>query len=89
MDLTILNVHLDCRAVWHLARPHIKILSFPRLEEENIVAVVQFSQLVQLIQLRFRVKLGVLAAMGHHGREVVEKVSVSAEPRSPGQPLYC
>lgn len=70
-------MHLHRGPVGHLARPHVQVLALARLEEEHVVAVVQLRELVELIQLRLGVELGVLPAMGHHRREVVEEVSVS------------
>ena len=47
--LTVLEMHLDGRAVGGLAHPGVEILAFSSLEEENIVAVVQFRQFIELI----------------------------------------
>lgn len=52
---TILNVQLDAWPVRGFAHPHVKILPFSRLEEENVVAVVEVCNLVQVIELRLRV----------------------------------
>ena len=49
--LTILDMHLDSRAIGNFAQPNVEVLSFPGLEEKNIVAVVEFSELVQLAQV--------------------------------------
>lgn len=46
--LTVLKVKLDSRAVGHLAHPNVQVLAFPRLEEQDVVAVVEFRQLVEL-----------------------------------------
>ena len=75
--LTVLHVHFDSRSVGRLGHPDIQILGLARLEKENIVAVVEFGQLVELIELSLGVELCVLAAVRHHRSEVVEKVSVS------------
>jgi hypothetical protein len=44
-------MHLDGWTVGCFAHPRIQILAFPGFEEENIVAVVELSELVQLVQL--------------------------------------
>jgi hypothetical protein len=44
-------VHLDGGSVWCFAHPGVQILAFSCFEEKNIVAVVQLSELVELIQL--------------------------------------
>ena len=75
---TILDVHLDGGSIGRLAHPQIEILRLPGFEEEHIVAVVQIRQLVELIQLRLRVQLGVLAAVRQQRIYVIQKVSVSA-----------
>lgn len=52
---TILYVQLDAWSVWSFAHPHVKILPFSRLEEEDVVAVVEICDLIQVIKLRLRV----------------------------------
>jgi hypothetical protein len=62
---TILHVHLNCRPIRCLAHPKVEILSIlPCLEEDHIVAVIKFGELVQLVELRFRVELRIFPAMG-------------------------
>lgn len=46
--LTVLKVKLDSRAIGHLAQPDIQVLALPRLEKQNVVAVVELGQLVEL-----------------------------------------
>lgn len=77
--LTILHVKLDGRPVWRFAHPKVQVLALPRLEEEHIVAVVEFGQLVQLVQFRLRIELGVFPAVGQQIVDVVQEVTVSAE----------
>jgi len=48
-------MHLDSGAVGRFAHPRIQILAFPGFEEEHIVAVVELSELVQLVQFRLGV----------------------------------
>jgi hypothetical protein len=54
---------LDRRPIGHFTHPHIKIFSFARLEEEQIVAVVQLGELVELVELRLGVELGFFLAV--------------------------
>jgi hypothetical protein len=56
-------VELDRWSIGHLAHPNIEILSLSGFEKKNIIAVVQFGELVQLIQLGLGVELGLLLAM--------------------------
>jgi hypothetical protein len=78
--LTVLRIKLDRRPVRDLAEPHVQVLSFPRLEEEHVVAVVELGQLVELVQLGLGVELGVFAAVREHRGEVIEKVPVPFFP---------
>jgi hypothetical protein len=43
-------MEFDRWAIRHFAQPHIQILTFPRFEEKNVVAVVELSQLIELAQ---------------------------------------
>jgi hypothetical protein len=56
-------MHLDRRAVRRFAHPCIQILAFSGLEEEDVVAVVEFSELVQLVELRLGVELRLFSAV--------------------------
>lgn len=49
----------------------------PRLREQDVVCVVHLRELVQLPQLALAVKLGILAAVGHQGREIVEEMPLT------------
>ena len=60
---TVLEVHLDRRSIRRLAHPYVEILPFPRLEKHYIVAIVKFSELVQLVEFSLCIKLCVLAAV--------------------------
>lgn len=75
--LTVLGVELDRRAVGNLAEPHVQILALARLEEHDIVAVVELGKLVQLVKLGLGIELDVFAAVGEHRCEIVEEMSVS------------
>lgn len=61
---TILQVHFHSRPIGSLAHPYVKILALSCLEEEDIVAIVQFRQFIQLIELGFRVELRIFATVG-------------------------
>lgn len=74
---TILHVELDCRSIGRFAHPHVKILPLASFKEEHIVAVVQLSKLIQLIELRFGVKLRFFATVWEEGMQVVHQMSMS------------
>jgi hypothetical protein len=78
---TVLGVELYGRAVGDLAAPQVQILALSRFEKEAVVAVVQFGELVQLVELALGVELGILATMGHHVCQVAEEVAVSLARR--------
>jgi len=50
-ELTILQMHLYRRSIRRFTHPQVQILSFSSLKEEDIVAIVQLCQFVQLVQL--------------------------------------
>ena len=60
---TILEVHLDRRSIGRLAYPDIEVLPFPRLKKHYVVAIVEFRELVQLVEFGLCIKLCVLAAV--------------------------
>ena len=83
--LTILQVHLDGRPIRRLAHPNVQVFPLARLEEEHIVAIVELGQLVQLVELGFRVKFGVFAAVGKEGVDVIKEMSVSVGHAAGGE----
>jgi hypothetical protein len=42
-------VHLYSRAVWWLGHPAVEIFALASFEKENIVAVVEFCEFVELV----------------------------------------
>lgn len=75
--MEILEVHLDSWAVGGFAHPYVEVLAFAGFEEENIIAVVEFGQFVELVQFRFRIEFRFLATVGKESVEVIEEVSMS------------
>ena len=75
-------MQLDRWPVGSFAHPQIEILALACLEEEDVVAVVQFRQLVELVQFRLGVELGILAAVWEERVEIIQQVSMSAGARS-------
>lgn len=49
--LTILKVHLDCWPIGGLAHPYVEVLALPCFEEEHVVAIVKFCELIELVKL--------------------------------------
>jgi hypothetical protein len=70
-------VHLDGGTVGRLGQPDVKILAFAGFEEEDVVAVVEVGELVELRELGLGVEFGVFARVGKERVQVVEEVAVS------------
>ena len=70
-------MHLDRGAVGRFREPEVEVFAFARFEEEDVVAVVEVGEFVELGQLRFGVEFGVFAAVWEEGVEVGEEVAVS------------
>lgn len=45
----ILEMHLDGWAIGCFAHPYVEIFAFAGFEEENVIAIVEFGQLVELV----------------------------------------
>ena len=73
----VLDMHLDGWAVRRLAHPQVKILSLACLEEENIVAVVKFGELVQLVEFGLGVEFDVFAGVWKQGVKIIQEVAMS------------
>ena len=46
---TVLHVHLDRWPIRRLAHPNVQVFTFPRFEEHDIIAIIELSELVQLV----------------------------------------
>jgi hypothetical protein len=47
---TVLKMHLDARPIGRFAQPYVEILTFSRFEEEDVIAVVEVGNLVQVVE---------------------------------------
>lgn len=47
--MEILEMHLDSWAIGSFAHPYVEILAFTCFEEENVIAIIEFGQLVELV----------------------------------------
>jgi len=56
-------VHFYSGAVVCFAHPEVEIFAFASFEEEDVVAVVEFCEFVELVELRLCVQLCVFAAV--------------------------
>lgn len=73
----VLGVEFYCRAVWGVAEPEVEVFAFAGFEEEDVVAVVEVGEFVELGELGFCVEFGVFAGVGEEGVQVGEEVAVS------------
>jgi len=72
-------MHLDRGSVGCFAHPCVQVFPFACLEEEDVVAVVEVCQLVELVEFCFRVEFGIFSAVREERVEVVDEVSVSGK----------
>lgn len=70
-------MELHSRTIRRLREPDVEILGLSGLEEEDIVAIVQIGELVQLVEVGFRVEFGVFAGVRKERVEVVQQVAVA------------
>ena len=70
-------MQLDGRSVGCLAHPNVQILGLASLEEEDVVAVVEIGQFVELVELRLGVEFCIFATVREKRVEVVEEMAVS------------
>lgn len=72
-------MHLDCRPIGRFAHPYVKVFALARFEEQNVVAVVELCEFVELVEFSFRVQFGVFAAVREEGIEVIQEMPVPAK----------
>jgi hypothetical protein len=77
--MQILEMEFHGWAIGRLRHPEVEILALACLEEENVVAVVELGEFVELVEFCLRVQLDVFAGVGEEGVKVVEEVPVSVE----------
>jgi hypothetical protein len=60
----VLQVHLYSRAVWWLGHPAVEILTLTGFKKEDVVAIVEFCQFIELVELSLGVEFGLFPAVG-------------------------
>ncbi len=70
-------MHFDSRSIGCFAGPYVKILPFSSLEKKYIVAVVEFRQLIQLVELRLGIQFCIFAAVRKERVEVIQEMAMS------------
>ena len=70
-------MHLDGRPIRGFTHPYVEIFALSRLEKEHIVAIVEFGELVELVEFGFGVEFCIFPAMWKQRVEIIEKMSVS------------
>ena len=72
-----MQVQLDCWAIGSLAHPYVQVLALARFEVEDVVAIVEVCQLIELVKLCFGVEFCIFAAVRKECVEIVEEMSMS------------
>ena len=70
-------MHLDSRPIRGFTHPYVEIFALSGLEEEHIVAIVEFGKLIELIKFGLGVELCIFPTVWEQRVEIVEKMSVS------------
>lgn len=61
--LTILHVHLNCWSIGGFAHPQVQVLALSCFEKKDVVAVVELSKFVELVELCFGIELDIFPAV--------------------------
>ena len=78
-------MHLYRRSIGRLAHPYVEIFPFPCFEKEDVIAIVELSQFIQLVELCFCIELCIFATMGKEGVQIVQEMSVSVGHAARGE----
>ena len=68
---TILKVEFHSWTVGRFAHPYVEILPLSRFEEQDIVAIVEFGEFVELIELCLGIELCIFTTVRQEGVKVV------------------
>ena len=74
---TVLEVKFHSWSIGRFAHPYVEVFPLPRFEEQDVVAIVEFSKLVELIELCLGIELCIFTTVRQEGVKVVQEVSVS------------
>ena len=56
-------MHFDGRPIWSFTHPYVEIFALSRLEEEHIIAIVEFGELIELIKFGLGVEFCIFPAV--------------------------
>ena len=76
-SVQVLSVQFHGGPVRRFGQPHVQVAGFAGFEEEDVVAVVQVGELVELVELGLGVELRIFAAVREERVEVGEEMAVS------------
>ena len=82
---TILEVELHSWAVGRFAHPYIEVFTLPRFEEQDVVAVVEFGEFIELVEFGLGIELCIFTAVRQERVKVVQEVSMSVGYASRGK----
>ena len=65
-------MELDSGSVGRFTHPYVEVLSLTCFEKQDVIAIVELGELVQLVEFGLSVEFGIFTAMGKKGVEVIE-----------------
>ena len=74
---TVLQVELDCWPVRRFAHPYVEVFALSSFEEEDIVAIVEFGEFIELVELGLCIYLAFFPAVREEGVKIVEEMAMS------------
>jgi hypothetical protein len=66
----VLAVQFDRRAIGRFGEPKVQVLGFAGLEEEDVVAIVEVCEFVEVGEVGFGVEFGIFAAVWEESMKV-------------------
>ena len=70
-------MHLHGRPIRGFTHPYVEVFTLSRLEEEHIIAIVEFGELIELVKFGLGVEFCIFPAMWKQRVEIVKKMSMS------------
>ena len=68
---TVLKVKFHSRSIGRFAHPYVEVFPLSCFEEQDIVAIVEFGELIELIELCLGIELCIFTTVRQEGVKVV------------------
>lgn len=78
----VLNIEFHCGTIGRLQDPEVKVLVLSCLEEKNVVAVIQLSNFVELVQVLLGIEFGLFSSMWHQVCQILNQVTMPVSDAS-------